>query len=106
MTPDRWKRIEQLYHSALLRPESERRTYLAQACPGDQGLLREVEELLRPHQSENSFLETPALAATATEVLLESASSTHPSRMMMPGSADSGLSLSNIPPQLLQKAVT
>jgi hypothetical protein len=42
MTPDRWQKIERLYHAALEREESERAAYLAGACAGDDALRREV----------------------------------------------------------------
>jgi eukaryotic-like serine/threonine-protein kinase len=104
VTPDQWKRIEQLYHSALLRPESERSAYLRQACPDNQKLLGEVEELLRSHQGENSFLEAPALAAAATHLLSEGVTPSYPSRRLMPGSSGSRLSLSHIPASMIEKA--
>src|SRR5436190_15102087 len=46
MTPDRWRKIEELYHSALEREEDERITFLNKVCAGDEALLREVESLL------------------------------------------------------------
>ena len=46
MTPERWKQIEELYHAADTRPPSERAAFLAEACPGDEELRREVESLL------------------------------------------------------------
>src|SRR3954462_11347458 len=45
MDPNRWTRIEELYHSALERPPDERAVYLLNACP-DSELRREVEALL------------------------------------------------------------
>jgi serine/threonine protein kinase/Tol biopolymer transport system component len=65
MTPDRWQRIEQLYHGALERPEGERSAYLRDACADDAELRKEVEELLR-QESVKGFLESPALAGAAT----------------------------------------
>jgi serine/threonine protein kinase len=46
VNPERWRRIEELYHAALLRTEGERVPFLAQACGGDAALRREVESLL------------------------------------------------------------
>jgi len=46
MTPDRWRKIEELYHSTLEREESERITFLNQVCAEDEALRREVESLL------------------------------------------------------------
>ncbi len=46
MKPERWKRIEQLFNSALEREASERAAFLEEACEGDEALLREVRSLL------------------------------------------------------------
>jgi serine/threonine protein kinase/Flp pilus assembly protein TadD len=46
MDPDRWRQIEQLYHSALERPAAERVRFLEEACGADAELRREVESLL------------------------------------------------------------
>jgi serine/threonine protein kinase len=57
MTPERWQRIEQLYHAALECPPEQRTSYLAEACTGDQNLKREVETLLeRDSSSPDNFL--------------------------------------------------
>jgi tRNA A-37 threonylcarbamoyl transferase component Bud32 len=104
MTPERWKRIEQLYHSALQRPESERSAYLGKTCADDPEMLREVEELLRSRPSQDTFLKTPELAAVAGDLLSEGSTSTRPSRMLISDSAGSRLSLSHIPPELLDQA--
>jgi hypothetical protein len=45
-TPDRWEKIEQLYHAALERDEAQRAGYLHEACGEDEALRREVESLL------------------------------------------------------------
>jgi serine/threonine-protein kinase len=47
MTPERWRRIEAVYHAALeCDPGQQRQAYLADACAGDEDLRREVESLL------------------------------------------------------------
>jgi serine/threonine-protein kinase len=63
MTPERWQKIQQLYHAALEREEGRRAAYLHEVCPGDDALRQEVESLLA--QTANSFLEVPALEAAA-----------------------------------------
>jgi eukaryotic-like serine/threonine-protein kinase len=68
MNPERWRRIEELYHTALVRAEGERAAFLAQACAGDESLKREVESLLAQPASGGAFLDGPALA-TATHML-------------------------------------
>src|SRR5580704_8350529 len=46
MTPQRWQRVEALYHSAAERPTALRSGFLAQACGDDVDLRQEVESLL------------------------------------------------------------
>ncbi len=46
MEPERWQKVEQLYHAALERGESERAAFLEEACGGDEGLRHEVKSLL------------------------------------------------------------
>jgi eukaryotic-like serine/threonine-protein kinase len=62
MTPERWKRIEELYHAAYARPPGERAAFLLEACPDDQPLRREVELLLTQPVSHDGLLAQPALA--------------------------------------------
>ena len=59
MTPERWQRIEQLYHSALERAPGERAAYLAAECAGDDELQREVESLINDGQQGARFLSGP-----------------------------------------------
>ena len=61
MTPERWKRIEGLYHSAYARPSGERSAFLAAACPDDAALRREVEALLNESGSAEGILSESAL---------------------------------------------
>ena len=68
MTPERWRRVEELYHAALTRSESDRTAFLANACAGDEALLREVQSLLAQPASSPGFLEGPAVAVAAQMV--------------------------------------
>ena len=65
MTPERWQKIEQLYHTALARDVSLRAAYLQEACAGDDSLRREVESLLAQDSSAQGFLEKPVVEAAA-----------------------------------------
>ena len=60
MTPERWQQVEELFHSALSREPGQWATFLAQACAGDESLLREVESLISFHDDPASFIEMPA----------------------------------------------
>ena len=63
VSAERWLRVKQITSDALGRPDSERPTWLAEACAGDVLLRREVESLLSAHASAGDFLETPAIVA-------------------------------------------
>ena len=65
MAPERWQKIEQVYHAALEREESQRAAYLHEICAGDEAMRREVESLLRHEKGANSFLDAPAVEAAA-----------------------------------------
>ena len=56
MTPERWQRIEELYHAGARRPRTRRAAFLAAACPDDEAIRREVESLLAESESDDGFL--------------------------------------------------
>src|SRR5215475_10888048 len=51
MDPERWRRIEELYHSALEREPTDRSSYLAAACGDDGNLCDDVASLLAQNDS-------------------------------------------------------
>jgi serine/threonine protein kinase len=71
MNPERWKRVEELYHSALALEESHRDAFLSDSCDGDEALRREVDSLLRRYAQAEKFMETPALELLAGELAKE-----------------------------------
>jgi hypothetical protein len=56
MTPERWRRVEEIYHSALARDARDRAPFLENACEGDEALRRDVESLLA-QRTGGKFLE-------------------------------------------------
>jgi serine/threonine protein kinase len=58
MLPERWRKIEDLYHSALERKHEERCAYLEGACGADEALCQELQALLANEHAAASFLET------------------------------------------------
>lgn len=70
MGPERWQRIEHLYHSALALEESQRGAFLKGSCAADEALRREVESLLACYGRAENFMEVPALEMMA-DVLAE-----------------------------------
>ena len=59
MTPQRWQKIDQLFHAALARRASDRASFLANACAGDEPLRLEVESLISFHEAPQSTIERP-----------------------------------------------
>ena len=65
MTPERWKRTEELYHAARAQPPGGRAAFLAEACPDDESLRRDVESLLAEEESDDEFLDRRTLTMSA-----------------------------------------
>ena len=61
MDPERWRRVNALFHAALERASGERQAFVDEACAGDPELRAEVTSLLTSHQPDD-FLEVPAAA--------------------------------------------
>jgi serine/threonine protein kinase/tetratricopeptide (TPR) repeat protein len=59
MDPERWRKIERIYHAALEQEPKHRVAFLSQACPDDPDLRREVELLLEQDASSTEFLDRP-----------------------------------------------
>jgi tetratricopeptide (TPR) repeat protein len=55
LTPERWRRIEAIFHAALQIPESSRADFLAGSCDGDRALLAEMQRLLFAFEDEKRF---------------------------------------------------
>ncbi|HJQ26435.1 MAG TPA: protein kinase [Blastocatellia bacterium] len=58
MTPERWKRIDELLDDLLDHAPEERPFILAEVCAGDPLLRREVEALLAAHDRAGGFMES------------------------------------------------
>jgi serine/threonine protein kinase len=69
MNPDRWQKIELLYHAALEQEVSRRAAFLRQACGGDESLRQEVESLLA--QESGRFPEAPILEEAARALAVD-----------------------------------
>lgn len=65
MHPERWHRIEELYHRAMARPTDERAEFLHQECGDDEALRLEVESLVSQEVGQEQFLAEPALLVGA-----------------------------------------
>ncbi len=61
MTTERWRQVEDLFHSALDRASDERSGFLDAACAGDQALRQQVEDLLESFDEAGDFIEKPLI---------------------------------------------
>jgi serine/threonine-protein kinase len=61
MTPERWRKVEELYHSARDKGPDGASAFLEQACGSDEELKREVTALLAHNTEVESVLDRPAL---------------------------------------------
>lgn len=65
MTPERYKRIGELFDGALALPPEQRTAWLKEVCGEDATLRSEVEELLANHAKPQEFLYKPAMDIAA-----------------------------------------
>lgn len=75
MTPERWKKLEEVFESAVQRPPSERAAFLERACDGDPTLRNQVETLLLSYEKAGSFMEVPALGSAFSKTLVDQTTS-------------------------------
>ena len=57
-SPDHWKKIEEIFHAALVA--NDRPSFLSHACGDEPEIRAEVEALLVAHEQSASFLDSPA----------------------------------------------
>src|SRR5262245_34552471 len=68
MTPERYKQIKSIFQSAVDLQRSEQAIFLDKACSGDEGLRREVEDLLSSHGQVKDSIEV--IASTVAAAML------------------------------------
>ena len=66
MTPERWRRINELFHAASDLEAGARETLLQRTAETDAELAAEVRSLLAMHKPDSGFLEQPAWAVAPT----------------------------------------
>jgi len=72
MTPDQFRRIEQLYEQALNLPPDQRKAFLDDACPNETERERVI-AMIEAHERDSGFLSVPAILV-ATQVSANPAS--------------------------------
>ena len=73
MSPERWRRVEDIYHAALDEPPASRAAFLVEACGEDTGLRERVEALIRRTESSESPLDRPLWTPPESTVLARDA---------------------------------
>jgi serine/threonine protein kinase/tetratricopeptide (TPR) repeat protein len=63
MTPEKWKRVKEIFHTAVDLPDDAVDAFVVSESGDDQTVLAEVRSLLESHSESDSVLEAPALAA-------------------------------------------
>ncbi len=83
MTPKRWQKVKEIFHSALQQEPAQRQTFLAEACVNDDGLRLEVESLISSHEKDGSFIDSPAYQSAAG-LLAGDHTELHPGQVVEP----------------------
>ena len=87
LTPDRWRRVNDIFHRALEQPAADRRAFVEAECAEDLALASEVSSLLAAHEHAAEFIEVPAAIepppVTAAEPALADGQIDHPSRIFL-----------------------
>jgi serine/threonine protein kinase len=74
MNPERWQKLDEMFHAALEHEPTARAKFMAEICAGDDELRQELASMVCHHEQANSFIESPAYAVAA-ETIVESDSS-------------------------------
>lgn len=62
MNPDKWEKINELFHAAIECAPQERVLFLKESCSEDETLLQEVERLVAAHDRAGDFIQEPVIA--------------------------------------------
>jgi non-specific serine/threonine protein kinase len=69
MNSERWREVKALFDVVVELPLAERKQFLEKSCGGDDGLRRDVENLLISYDDAESFMDTPAAAEVASLII-------------------------------------
>ncbi|HEX7330054.1 MAG TPA: protein kinase [Pyrinomonadaceae bacterium] len=69
MTPERWRRVEEIFQAALDLSPEDRNRYVSEVCAQDTDLRRDVESLLSQYDSAGELLDEPIYGNTELSAL-------------------------------------
>ncbi len=81
MSPERWRKVNEMFELALSQSDGQRDSYLAEACGSDLSLREQVQALLASHGLRTDFLAYPPLEGLVADAVGDRAA---------PESADNG----------------
>ena len=86
VSPDEFRRLRDIFESALERPPAERSGYVERACAGDATLVGEVERMLRADAEHHRILDAGVLrwAAAGAVDLIPQPTALEPGRRVGP----------------------
>jgi len=71
MNPERWQKLDELFHAALdVKPEGRLR-FVAEACGSDEALRKELESMLEHYEKAGSFIDFPAYVVAAEAIVAD-----------------------------------
>ncbi len=71
MKPERWQKVDKLFHSALEQAPAERAAFLDLGCAGDESLRKQVDALLASNEEAGSFSQSPAMEVETRRIAAE-----------------------------------
>ncbi|HEY0050992.1 MAG TPA: protein kinase, partial [Pyrinomonadaceae bacterium] len=71
MSPDKWKRLEEIFNQAVVLPTEKRQTFLDEACRGDRELREQADILLDSDSEAEDFIESSPYVSYLENVVEE-----------------------------------
>jgi serine/threonine protein kinase len=84
MSPERFQKIEEIYHAARELEPSRRSAFLARACDGDEELRRELEALLAQDPAGEGMLNVPPQVLLNESLMLAAGAQLGPYKIEAP----------------------
>jgi len=75
MNPERWQKLNGIFHAAVECEPGERDAFIAEACDGDEDLEQELKSMIAHLGQANSFIEQPAYALAADTLVQDDSDS-------------------------------
>lgn len=75
MNPERWQKLNGIFHAAVECEPGQRDAFIAEACDGDEELEQELKSMIAHLGQANSFIEQPAYALAADTLVQDDSDS-------------------------------